>query len=62
MIKQMVMEYIYMQMEQNMKVNGKMIYSVDMVLKHGVMDQDMKDTIRVAKRMAKVYFSFEDLD
>lgn len=36
MIKQMVLEFIYILMVQNMKVIGKMIYKMEKVLKFGI--------------------------
>ena len=45
MIKQMVMEYIFMSMEPNMKDSGEMTYRMDTALKFGLMGLDMKDTI-----------------
>ena len=39
------MVYIFTSMEPSMKDNGEKIYRMDMVLKFGLMGQDMKDTI-----------------
>lgn len=35
-IKLMVMVFIFIQMVQNMKVIGRMIFKMDLVLKHGI--------------------------
>lgn len=45
MIKHMVMAFIFMLMELNMKVIGKMICKMVMVLKYGLMVVVMKDFI-----------------
>lgn len=41
----MVMVYIFILMDQNMKVNGQMINNVDMVMKYGLMVQNIEDII-----------------
>jgi len=46
--------YIFMSMEPDMKDNGKMIYSMDMARKHGLMDQFMKVSIIAARSMGMV--------
>jgi len=45
MIKQMDTEYIFIQTELNIKVIGNKICRMDMVLKHGQMEQNMKEII-----------------
>lgn len=52
MIRQMVMEFIIMQMDRFMKDIGKMIFKKDMVQKNGQMVLDMKVTINKDKNMA----------
>jgi len=37
-----------------MKENGKMIYKMATVLKPGLMDPNMKDIIKMGKKMGKV--------
>lgn len=46
----MELEYIFMLMEQNMKVHGNQIYRMVMELKLGLMDQNMKGTIYKEKK------------
>ena len=41
-IRQTDMEFIFMLMGRNMKVIGKMIYSMDSELRHGMMDPNTK--------------------
>jgi hypothetical protein len=48
------MVYIFIKMVQNMKDNGKMIFNMDMELKAGQMDQNMKEIINMEKKMEKV--------
>lgn len=45
MIWLVVMEYMFILMVQNMKVNGLMINNVDMVMKYGLMVQNIEDII-----------------
>lgn len=54
MIKQTGMEHTCMQMEQNMLDIGKMICSMVMVKKLGLMDHSLKENILTVKRTAKV--------
>lgn len=54
MTKPMVMVFIYMLMGQSMKVNGKMIFRMDMESKLGRMVQNSKETTKKVKSMAKV--------
>lgn len=44
------MEFIYMQMVKNMKDFGKMICTMDLEQKHGLMDPDMKEIMSKEKR------------
>lgn len=44
-----------MQMGNDMKVCGKMIYSMDKVQKHGMMDPDMMETMWKARNKEKEY-------
>ena len=37
-----------------MKENEKMIYKMGMVLKYGLMDKNLKDIIRLGKKMEEV--------
>jgi len=53
MIKLMDLVFIFIKMALNMKDFGKMIYSTEKVLKHGLMDQSMMDTILKAKNTVK---------
>ena len=45
MIRLMDLEFMFIKMVQNMKVNGKMIYNMDLARKYGLMDQNMKEII-----------------
>ena len=54
MTKPMVLVFIYMLMGQSMKVNGKMIFRMDMESKLGRMVQNSKETTKKVKSMAKV--------
>ena len=54
MTKPMVMVFIYMLTGQSMKVNGKMIFRMDMESKLGRMVQNSKETTKKVKSMAKV--------
>lgn len=47
------MEYIYILMEQDMKVIGIMINKMDLVLKFGQMELNMKENIRMELNMEK---------
>ena len=46
MTKQMVMEYIFIQTEQNTLVNGKMINNMAMVNRNGLMEKSMKESTK----------------
>jgi len=48
-IKQTVKVFINIKMEQNMKECGKMIYNMDLELKHELMVQSIKEIILNAK-------------
>ena len=50
-------EFIFMKMDQNIQVNGLMMYNMVMVLKPGLMDLNMKVIIIWDKNMAKVNFN-----
>lgn len=50
MIKQMDKELINMQMEQNIRVNGKMIYNMVKVSKYGLMDLNMREIMLKEKK------------
>ena len=55
-IKQMELVYILIQMEQFIKENGVMTNNKALELKHGQMEQDMKDNIKKDKKMViKIY-------
>ena len=43
------MEFIFMLMVRNMKVNGKMICSMDSELRHGMMDPNTKGITSMGK-------------
>lgn len=44
-IKLVDLDHILLKMEVDMKVNGKIIYKMDMELKHGLMIQYIKDNL-----------------
>ena len=44
MIRHMAMEFIVIRMEPNMKAAGTRTSNMDMVLRHGPMDQNMRET------------------
>ena len=48
-------EFIYMKTVQNIQVNGLMTFNMDMALKPGLMDQNMRVIIIWDKNMEKVY-------
>lgn len=52
-IKLMAKEYISMSMEQDMKVNGRMIFNMDMALKLGMMGLNMKEIMLMGRSKAK---------
>ena len=52
MIKQMGMENILIAMERHMKDIGRMMYSMEMEKKHGLIMQNMKENILTEKSMA----------
>ena len=51
--KQMVKEYILMQLVLGIKVAGQMIYNMDMAMKHGKMEQLMQVNIKQDKNTEK---------
>ena len=53
MINLMEKENILIQMEQDMKENGKMISKMGMGKKFGLMEHHMKDNIKMEKKVAK---------
>lgn len=53
MIKQMEMEFMFMQMEQNIKELGKMINSMATEQKFGLMEQSMKASMKMDINKAK---------
>ena len=56
MINQMDLVYILTQMELDMKVNGVMINRKEMAKNFGLMEQYMKDNIKMGKKMDKGNF------
>ena len=54
MTKQMVMDFISMPMELNILENGRMICSMDMDRRPGLMVQSMKESIGKVASMVKV--------
>lgn len=54
MIKLMGMEFIFIKMEPSMRETGKMISSMVMVKKSGLMDPNMKGTILRERSMEEV--------
>ena len=53
MIKLQVLEFIIIIMEQNMKVNGQMIFNMEKVYKLGLMVVNIRDGITQEKKMVK---------
>lgn len=54
MIKQMVLVPTLIQMELNIRVNGKMISNMVMGFRNGLMGRDMRVSIRMGPRLARV--------
>ena len=54
MIKPMVLVFICMLMEPNMKVNGRMIFKMAMVLKLGPTPPNMRDITKLERSTEKV--------
>lgn len=57
MIWQTVMGLIFISKERNMKGNGKMIFNVEMVLRFGQMELNMKEIMKMVKSMGKELYS-----
>jgi hypothetical protein len=55
MIRLMDLEFMFIKMVQNMRVNGKMIYNMDLARKYGLMDQNMKEIIMKEKNTEEDY-------
>ena len=58
MIKRMVMEFTFIRMERNTRVNGKMISKKDTAKKYGLMEVYMMGNGKVVFNMAKVKWYF----
>ncbi len=59
MTKLMAKECLFILTVLNIKANGKMICSMDMEKKRGLIQLLMKDNLNVVKSMEKVYNIFE---
>lgn len=51
MIKHMGKENIFIWMEHNIMVSGEMINNMAMVLKHGLMELNMKEIMKMERNM-----------
>lgn len=58
MIRQMGKVSILIRMGQNTQDNGRMINSMDLALKNGWMDKNMRDNIEMVPKLVKVCLNF----